>query len=104
MSVLIVSLLLQLIIFPRDQTCLQVSRSHTQNTEGVACSSDVSELRSALKDVSNGLKHLETSKADCSALDARFDSFRKAVEDMKSSVVCSMAEERAARSGKMQQV
>lgn len=83
---------------------MQVSRSQTQTTDSSAIVNDVTEIRESLRVVSCGLKHLEVSKADCTALDARMDSFRKAVEDMKAGVMSSMAEQRAARSGKVQEV
>lgn len=83
---------------------MQVNRSQTQQSAPSPAASELSDLRAAIKDVSRGLKHLAESKADCSLLDTRIEGFRKAVEDMKSSVVASMAEHSSARSDKVQQV
>jgi uncharacterized membrane-anchored protein len=61
-------------------------------------------LHAAVKKLRSGLQHLEASKADCSALDARFEILQKVAEDNKRSMAASMAEQRSAGTGMMQKV
>jgi hypothetical protein len=83
---------------------LQVSSLQGQSTDCRASAADISEIRAAIKGVRAGMKHLETTKAGCRELDARMEGFRKAVENMQTTVVASMAEHCEERSSHVQRV
>lgn len=59
---------------------------------------EVAALRSSHTALGSTVKALGSSKADRDAIDGRLEGFRKAVEDMKASVLAHIAERAAARS------
>lgn len=65
---------------------------------GESLEAEISALRSSHTDLSSTVKAIASRKADRDAVDTRLEGFRKAVEDMKASVLAHIADRAAARS------